>query len=321
MKLVMAGIGNFGISWYTQLKTHYPRLRVAVADPDARKANLLAAGDPFYPSLEEALDREQPDFLLNLTPPAVHTRTNHLAFDRRLPVLCEKPIAEDYREAVEVVERAAREGIPFMIAENYRRRATMRKARLLIEQGAIGSLTGIDCQFRRDFWENKAYLLAMPNPLLVDVAIHHLDAVRYLSGSEGQRIFAYNYNPPGSPFPGNAAVVLLIELSSGARVTYNGSLAAKGAETDWMGRWRIEGSAGVLHIERQLYLEQGGKLTLVRDRRGIDRSTCLDEFLSALREGRRPESSGEDYLKTQSLVHFAEISHASGRMEAIEHVL
>ncbi len=313
MKLVMAGIGNFGSYWYAQLKTRHPRLKVAVADPDAQKAARLAPGDPYYASVEEALDAERPDFLLNLTPPAVHTRINHLAFDRRLPVLCEKPIAEDWGEALEIVARAEREGIPFMIAENYRRNPQMRKARQLIEQGAIGGIVFIECRFFVNFWEDKAYLLAMPDPLLQDVSIHHLDALRYLSGSEGRRLQARCFNPLGSRYPGNTAVAAVIELTNGAYATYSGSLSARGAETDWMGCWRIEGSQGILHIDRQVYLEKEGRRALVRDRRGIDRRSCLEEFIAALREGRRPETSGADYLKTQALVHFARQSSLYGR--------
>jgi predicted dehydrogenase len=318
MKAILAGIGNFGRGWYDQIKANHPGLQVVVVDCDTDKAQRVQPGDPFYTSLEEAILYEQPDFFINLTPPHVHTHLNHLAFDRRLPVLCEKPIAQNWNEAVEIVRRAVREKIPFMIAENYRRNPQMRIARKLITQGAIGNVTNIEVQFHREFYEDKAYLLAMANPLLEDVSIHHLDAVRYLSGCEGAFIYAHNFNPKGSRFPGNAAVSALIELTNGVMVSYLGSLAAKTAETGWLGDWRIEGTDGVLLVGEHIHLVRDGIRRLVRGCGRLNRRTCLEEFIIAFRERRTPESSGADYLKTQALVHFALEADRLGRRVAIE---
>lgn len=318
MKTLIVGMGSFGYGWYKLVKSHPDRLQIAVVDRDPRAALLLDHDTPFYTDAAEALDREQPDFMLNLTPPAVHVPVTHLAFDRRIPVLMEKPISESYAEAVEIVERSTHEGIPLMIAENYRRGAAFRKAHDLIRSGMVGELTALYIQFFKEAYFQKEYLLRMPEPLLMDVTVHHLDLVRYLTGREGVCISARSFNPRGSRYPGNAALNLHLEMGDGVFVQYSGSLASKDAETGWPGEWRIQGTSGVMFVdEAAIRVSRAGQEEVHQDFSGVDTSTVLDEFLHALAEGRLPETSGQDYLNTQKLVHYA---LESIRQERVAHI-
>ena len=273
-----------------------------------------------YPSVEQALSNENPDLILNTTPPAVHTRINHIAFDRRIPVLSEKPICEDYAEAVEIVGRAVEEGHLFMIAENYRRAPAMRKLRACIEAGLVGELSAIYVTFAKEFFEDKAYLLAMPHPLLQDVVIHHLDCIRYMTAGEARRIFAWNFDPRFSQFSGDAAVNFQLEMGNGLPVTFCGSLQSRGLETDWLGNWRIEGLKGILTYDGERIRCYGADhpqegLLIDRDGEGQHtQSAILDEFLAAMQAGTQPETSAADYLKTQALVHWAMESSRLGRV-------
>jgi predicted dehydrogenase len=305
MKVILVGIGSFGLGWYRSLKAYSIPLQVVVVDRNPAVRSLIDSNDLFYPDLLTALDQERPDFLINLTPPRVHTSVNHLAFDRRIPVLCEKPIAEDFSEAQVVVTRAIQEQIPFMIAENYRRAPVFRMAQRLIKEKAVGELSAVFVQFFKEAYFEKEYLLQMKEPLLVDVTVHHLDLVRYLTGQEGKRIFAKSFNPLGSQYPGNAAVNICLEMQNGLIVNYAGSLAGRGQETAWPGVWRIEGTKGVMTVAENIQLTRTDHEETIRDFGGVDDRSCLDEFLSALSEAREPETSGVDYLQTQKLVHFS----------------
>ena len=320
MKAVLVGIGSFGYGWYQTLKQYQPKIDFVVVDRNARAAaRLLDPVEPFYTDFVEALEKEKPDFVVNVTPPAVHTSINHLAFDHGLPVLCEKPIAEDYAQAVEIVARARQEHIPFMIAENYRRTPAFRKARQWIEAGRVGEVSAIYVCFYKERYFEKEYLLNMPDPLLMDVTVHHFDLMRYLTGSEGRQIFAYSFNPAGSRYPGRAALNCILEMENNTRITYAGSLASKDLETTWNGEWRVEGTRAVLRIgDDRLELAQSGSVSYETDFSDVDSSTCLDAFLRALSENSEPETSAVDYLNTQKLVHYARLSAQQKCWVAVE---
>ena len=309
--LLQAGIGNFG-RWWFELLQERTDLRVIIADPrsDALQESINSRV-MVYPSVEQALSDQAPDLILNTTPPKIHTRINHLAFDHRIPVLCEKPICEDYSEATEIVDRAVREGHLFMIAENYRRAPAMRKLRESIEAGLVGELSAIYVTFAKEFFEDKAYFLAMPHPLLQDVAIHHLDCIRYMAGDEARRLSAWNFNPRFSKFAGNAALNFQLEMRNDLPVTFCGSLQAKGVETDWLGNWRIEGTKGVLMYDGSSircygkeHPDEVSTIPFASDGHHVQ-NAILDEFLQAIKTRTEPETSAADYLKSQALVHWA----------------
>ena len=320
MKLVLVGVGRFGAGWYKLLKEQHPSIDVVAVDHDRERAvQLLNPDDRFYTSLQAAIELEHPDAVINATPPQAHTAINHLAFDYGVPVLCEKPIAADYGEAIDVVARARREHIPFMIAENYRYFPIMQQIKRLLDDGEIGELISIDVRFARSFFSDKTYLHTLPHPLLTDVTVHHLDLVRFLTGSEGRRIFAHLFNPQGSPYPGNAAARMILELQNGVHVTYSGNLVAHEDQTGWHGDWQIEGTRGVMRVTGDLLVVRNERVQQFRELGTWNLHGALDDFLQALVEQREPAISGRDYLHTQCLVYHAERSNERRQMIEIDY--
>jgi predicted dehydrogenase len=223
--------------------------------------------------------------------------------------LCEKPIAEEYEEGIEVVRRSMEEGIPFMVAENYRRFPIMRKVRQLLQEGAIGALQSLHGDIYRAFYTEKAYFLQMRNPFLVDVVVHHLDLIRFFTSSEGRHIYARNFRPEGSWHPSNLALSLALEMENGVTATLVGSLMTKGVETPWSGDWRLEGSEGTILVsENRVQVTRGEESRIIENFSDVSQEDALDDFLRLLRGEQGVETVGTDYLKTQALVHFAEKS-------------
>ncbi|MCM3270131.1 Gfo/Idh/MocA family protein [Paenibacillus elgii] len=317
MKALLAGLGVAGFGMYKKLRQH-EGMDVAVVEPNPAMKEKLGTDDtPFYTSLKEALSAEKPDIFVNVTPPHVHTAINNRVFDLGLPVLCEKPIAFDYNESIQIVERSVKERIPFMIAENYRRFPYMRKLKALLDAGTIGTVSTIDVQFYRYHHTQRNYTVS----LLDDIAVHHFDLMRYLTGKEGVRIFARNYNPVGSwsAEPANINLYALLEMQDGIAVSYTGSITSRGEQTEWGGNWRIEGTTGVIEVKnKELLLFKDGAITRFNDYSDVVATDTLTEFLDSLREGRESESSGRDYLRTQGLVYSAAESSREGRALSIQ---
>jgi predicted dehydrogenase len=315
MKGILVGLGSAGFSWYKRLRDRGLLAAVVEVDPEM-KEKMGNDPFPFYTSLEEALAVEQADFLVNVTSPSAHTRVNIAAFDRKLPVLCEKPISFDYEDSLNVVTLADKELIPFMIAENYRRWPYIRKMKQLLDQGAIGRICAIDIYFYRYHHVQRKYTVS----ILDDIGVHHFDLIRYLTGCEGERIQGKIYNPPASWREPGATVSAhaLLELEDGVMVSYAASITSRGKETPWSGNWRIDGSEGAMElIDKEIYITKDGETRHVNDLSGVDETDTLDEFIASLQEGREAETSGKDYIKTQALVHFAKLSSISERTEQI----
>lgn len=308
MRAVLVGFGQAGFYWYKKLRAQ--GMLAAVVEPDpAKKEKLLDDETPYYPSLAEALAQVEADFLVNVTPPAIHSEVNHRAFDHKLPVLCEKPISFRYEESCQVVERSMKEGIPFMIAENYRRMPYIRKMKQLIDAGVIGELSELNVAFYRYHHVQRHYTVS----LLQDIGVHHIDLIRYLSGGlEGRSIQASLFNPKGG-WSEHGAILnanLWIELERGVKATYVGSIASRAKSTPWSGNWRIEGTEGAIECVEQsllLYKKDGSNETIT-DFSGVDPRDCLAEFVDALQYGRTPETCGADYLENERWIHYAQQS-------------
>jgi predicted dehydrogenase len=316
MKAILVGLGSSGFSWYKKLRDR--GLLLAVAERDvAMKEKMGGDPFPFYETIEEALAKERADFVVNVTSPGAHTPVNHAAFDRRLPVLCEKPISFDYEESLAVVARAEREGIPFMIAENYRHFPYVRRLKALLDKGEIGEVTTVEARFARHHQVRRNYAVSV----LDDIGVHHMDMLRYLTGLEGSAVQARAYTPNGAWKEEGAVIAAssMIEMEGGVSANYSATIASSGPPTPWSGDWRIEGERGALLLDNGVItIYRDGASELVPELRPASTTDTLSEFLNALAEGREPETSGSDYLKTQAIVHYSNVAARTGCRTRIE---
>src|ERR1035437_9031468 len=95
---------------------------VAVCDTDRDRAERVGrlANVPFYTSLEETIGRARPDVVILATLPPSHRSLAIQALDAGCHVLCEKPIAMNLAEAVDMVAAAGRNQRLLSICFEYR---------------------------------------------------------------------------------------------------------------------------------------------------------------------------------------------------------
>ena len=104
-------------------------------------------------------------------------------------MICQKPLAPTYAEAVEVVETAERAGVPLIVHENFRWQPWYREARRLIDANHFGKLHSVafrlrpgDGQGPRAYLDRQPYFQTMPRLLVHETAIHWIDTYRFLMG-------------------------------------------------------------------------------------------------------------------------------------------
>ena len=110
-----------------------PQVELAAAvDPDLERAR--KAAPRAYSTAEDMLDAERLDFVDIATRPDSHAALVRLAASRNVPVICQKPMAPNWAEAVGMVEAAE----AAMIHENWRWQPCYRALKSLIDRGEIG---------------------------------------------------------------------------------------------------------------------------------------------------------------------------------------
>ena len=160
----------------------------AVADRDAGRAEARAA---LWGVAAEAPDRliarDDIDIILNLTPPAAHYATTMAALEAGKHVFCEKMLGTTLAEASALALAAERRGLRLGVAPDTILGAGLRKARAMIDAGAIGrplmATASIMYHGADDWHPNPAFFYRTPGGGPVhDVGPYFLAALIVLLG-------------------------------------------------------------------------------------------------------------------------------------------
>jgi predicted dehydrogenase len=243
--------------------------------------------------------------VLTVTPPAVHVEHARLAFSRGLHLLTEKPIAPDIAGAKLMVELAERAGKQLSIAQNYRYASPMARLKSLLAEKAAGEFGHghIDFYIPGDF--TGSFRQSMKFPLLVDMAIHHLDLIRYITGRNIRKVTAQTFNPRWSWFEHDAGLKMLMELDGGIPFSYSGDWTARGRGTAWSGSWRLQCADGSIHLDGEKICidrcemwrkNQTSEPVEIPDLPLKAQAALLHQFAHAIRTNSRAETSGKDNL-------------------------
>lgn len=345
VRLIHAGLGGWGGNWARTVIPTVDEVEIAgIVDPFPDTLRTVAAeiGVPderTFGSLDAALAAVDADAVLITSPVGTHVPLALLALDAGMHVLVEKPLADTVAEALLAVQRAEEKGLLLQVSQNYRYYPAPQVVRDLLRDRALGELSAINIDFRK--WDNDAPRethrhYAFPHPLINDMAIHHFDLLRMITGGEARTVFAKVGDPSFSKYTQEASAVITIEMSDGLVVSYRGSWLSRGPETTWAGSWSIQGEDGELGFTSRAGGEHedasGDLVTLRRPgrvhpkrlalpvQRLHDRAAGLQVFANAIEGGPLPGSTGRDNLGSLALMEAATRSAASGRVEAVERV-
>ena len=141
-----------------------------------------------YSDYNELLAKESLDLISITTPNFLHKTMTIKALENNINVLCEKPIAMNENEAIEMKNAEKKSKAKLMICYNNRFRAESAYAKRLIENNKLGDLYYIKARWlrRRNFpglpenWFGQKEKSG--GGALIDLGIHMLDLSLWLSG-------------------------------------------------------------------------------------------------------------------------------------------
>jgi D-apiose dehydrogenase len=324
LRVGVIGCGFFAENHMSAWSSIEDVVLAAVCDLDVKKARSAAerhGASATYADAAEMLDREKLDFVDIATTMESHAELVGMAAARNLPTIVQKPLAPTWKDCVAIVERCKAARIPFMVHENTRFLTPVRRAREVIESGAIGRPTWARVSFRtgHNIYGKQPYLAQADHFVILDLGVHMLDVARFLMG-EATRLYCQAQSvKPG--IAGEDMATIVLQHVSGATSVVECSYASP-IHPDPFPQLslQIEGTAGSLRVSpgyRLSVLSNGeasesdvAPATLPWSTppwHGAQESVLRVEqhWVKSLREKCEPETSGADSLKTYGLVFAA----------------
>lgn len=326
MKAILVGLGGRSRYWQKAIDEHPETEFVAYVEPVAANVERAVSerGIPrhkIHPDLGAAAGAVEADFVVDVTPPAVHEKIALTAFEAGLHLIGEKPLSDDFAAAKRTVAAGKNAGVRHMITQNYRFNGLPRTTRRLIDEGRIGEVGQLDVSLYVNWADVPgSHYVTEPFMFLTDMGVHHFDMMRYTLDAEPVSVHAHTWNLPWGWHRGDACQLILFTFANGAVATHRGIGCTVGhVPAGHNGEWRFEGPAGTLtwegfdlfHTHRHRVEEK------VRQQLELDPVDgpvpVLNEFVRALQEDREPECNAEDNLKSLAMVFGAVESAQSNR--------
>lgn len=234
-KMIQVGVGGFGAWW---CKSFLPPnvvdglVEVVAAvdiNPEAfvnAKEGLGLREDQCYVDLRRAFDENKADFCSIVVPPAFHEQIVDVALEHDMHILSEKPIADSLEASVRIAEKVRRAGKKMGVTMSHRFDQDKTTLRQELRSGRHGALDYLICRFTcdcRKFGSWGKFRHEIPDALMVEGAVHHLDILADLAGSKCDTIYAQTWNPSWGEFAGDSQGLVMMHFGNGSRGFYEGA--------------------------------------------------------------------------------------------------
>src|SRR6202048_683836 len=290
---------------------------VAVADPSAENAARRVAEfgiSQSYADAEAMLQSTELDAIDIAAPREMHAPLVRLAAKRGLPVLCQKPLALNLHEAIELAAEV-RDQTRLMVHENWRFRGYYRDAAAWLREGRIGNVKQAQLTLLtsgvlpgpdrlRPALQRQPFMRREKRMLVAEVLIHHLDTLRMLLGP--LRVTAAELSRSFSEMAGEDGAVIQLKAAGGAAVQVFASFAAHGFPATQVDRLDILGDAGSIRLDGAQLTCSGASpaerhYDLAAEYQGSYNRT-IAHFVQSLRDNTPFETAPEDNIETLRLV-------------------
>ncbi len=286
---------------------------VAVVDSNVEAARNLASllgGAGYYESLTEAMRKVDFDAVFITTPTFTHHPLTVEAAEAGKHVFCEKPMALTLREADDMISVARRNNVKLQIGFMRRFDPEFRKAKSLIDEGAIGKPVLVKSVGRGPGLPPRWALDPKTGlGMVAEVNSHDFDTLRWFMNDEFKTIYADAaalLRPDvAEEFPGfHDVVVVAARFQKGGLGLIDGGCPVNYA---YDARVEVLGTEGLLTVgEIQgtslVICHKDQKMTTEpfhswRDRFREAYIAEAESFIKSIIEDREPEVTGEDGRK------------------------
>jgi predicted dehydrogenase len=331
------GIGIIGSGYmgrtYAECVARYNSGARLVGIAGGTRAPTLASdyGVDDEPSIEALLSRADISAVIITSPQSAHCAQTVAAAQHGKHVLVEKPMAISSAECRQMIDACREAGVELSVIKPWRYRGATRGLQERIARGDIGEVRMISLWWlyaRVPFVGKEWFRDPKEGGFFLDAGSHCFDYLRWVAGAEPVRLYAQvaNYNHDGET-PRSTMTTLTFANGVMASLWLSYEVPSPGwPNTDF--RARVVGASGELdaHGYGALQVGRGDAWETVYEQAPIDyinrpmERTRLEaffdmtqDFIDAVRAGRRPPVSGEDGLAAVAMVEAGYRSSALGQ--------
>jgi len=187
LKAAVIGVGAMG-QHHARVYDQIPETQlVGVADANAEAGGRIAQlyHTVAYTDYRKLLDEARPEVVTVAVPTEFHHQVALDALEAGCHVLIEKPIAATEKQARELIERADVLGRKLMVGHIARFDPAVQSLKKRLEAGELGRIFQVRCRRLGPFPARVRDV-----GVVIDLATHDLDMIRYLTGQEAVRVYA-----------------------------------------------------------------------------------------------------------------------------------
>src|SRR5699024_5564419 len=279
-----------------------------------------------YNNYEEALDNEEIDAVVIVTPTKLHKDIVIKAAKKKKHILCEKPLARTVEDCDEMIKVVNQNNVKLQVGFMRRFDESFREAKKVIDSGELGEIVLVKSLTRGP---------SKPQPWMYDINIsggpiaevnsHDLDTVRWFSDSEVKSIYSIGGNfrlrEIAEKYPDFYDTVSMnIELEDGMIAAIDG---AQYVQYGYDARVEILGTHGNLMLgdTKRNNITQFSKNGIIKNQfikilRDLFSNAYLNEdiaFVNAVLNDTQPFVTGKDGRQAVKLVKMGIDSLLSGK--------
>ena len=185
-RIAVAGAGLIGRRHVEAIGRCDGAIVSAIVDPAPAAEHLaVEIACDWHRSIADMLKDGTPDGVIIATPNQMHVDNGLECVRANIPVLVEKPIADNAGAAERLVREAEDLNVPVLVGHHRRHNPLISAARQKIESGAIGDIVAVHaaCWLYKpdDYFNVKWRTRPGAGPVFINL-IHDIDLLRYLVG-------------------------------------------------------------------------------------------------------------------------------------------
>ena len=280
-----------------------------------------------YDSPEALCSSSDVDAIFVASPDALHLQHVLTALEHRKPVLCEKPMAMNAAECERMLAAAERAGVRLGVAQNFRFERSVNRIRDVVAAGTIGKPLLARSEFH--YYTRQHPRTWLTDPSLAcggpvgDVAVHCIDALRYILQDEINAVFARALYDKDSGAV-EAAATLLLEFQKGTLADVTVSTRAEYRSPLWItGDKGLVGAEDALTVDHAIGLHAKpieGEVSTENVSNDTTYADQVDAFAAHIERGIPFAAPGIEGLRNQRVLDAAYMSIRSGKRVEIENL-